>query len=249
MKTEKEAHDNLQDIADIYAVILAKYTQQYVVASSPPNMQQERLFFETLYDFSTRVLFTMNERKRWHAIENEIGRIFRSDHFNISVRKNEQQDKPFLTSREAEKRRSANPSPFAASKSEWKPKVSVHTAISKRSPVIASKFPTAKDAMKAKQQETPSPDASPTAVRSLGVVPPAGASRVQRSAARSPTRKRSSRGGGELPAESRIEEAVSIDGEEAMDAEIARASDAFNELVGCTSLDSGRSRSPDTVRA
>lgn len=45
---------------------------------------QDRLFFETLYDFAARVLFTCNDRKRWHGIENELGRIFRSKHFNLA---------------------------------------------------------------------------------------------------------------------------------------------------------------------
>jgi hypothetical protein len=51
---------------------------------SPPSSLQDRQFFESLYDFVARVLFTCIERKRWHAIENEMGRIFRSEHFNLA---------------------------------------------------------------------------------------------------------------------------------------------------------------------
>lgn len=45
---------------------------------------QDRQFFETLYDFVARILFTCNERTRWHTIENELGRVFRSDYFNLA---------------------------------------------------------------------------------------------------------------------------------------------------------------------
>ena len=83
MQAEEEAKAKLKGIANIYAAILVKHTNY-------ANTQQERQFFETLYDFSARVLFTINDRKRWHAIENELGRIFRSEHFNLSMRKNKQ---------------------------------------------------------------------------------------------------------------------------------------------------------------
>ena len=69
-------------MAAIYAAILVKHTnysntQQEraffeTLYPNPnpnpnPNPYQERAFFETLYDFSARVLFTINDRKRWHA--------------------------------------------------------------------------------------------------------------------------------------------------------------------------------------
>jgi len=67
----------LRDVAAVYSAILIKN-------SDYANTQQERLFFESFYDFVARVLFTCNDRKRWHGIENELGRIFRSDHFNLA---------------------------------------------------------------------------------------------------------------------------------------------------------------------
>ena len=79
-----QARGKLREVAAIYAAILVKHTNY-------SNTQQERAFFETLYDFSARVLFTINDRKRWHAIENELGRVFRSEHFNLSIRKTETQ--------------------------------------------------------------------------------------------------------------------------------------------------------------
>ena len=228
MQTEEEARAKLKDIAGIYAAILVKYTNY-------ANTQQERQFFETLYDFSARVLFTINDRKRWHAIENELGRVFRSDHFNLSVRKNEQQATKPLRCKELYELKQKE-DPLAPKKSEWKPKVSIHTAMSMRSPVIASIFPTAKEAMEraAELQATLSADASPTAVRSGGAAPPAGGSGAPRGAAGSAGRELPSGGGEALPARSRAEEAraAALDSEEAIDAEIRQTSDAFNELVG-----------------
>ena len=78
---ELEQRARLRDVALVYAAILLKH-------SNYANTQQERQFFESLYDFSKRVLFTINNRKHWHAIENELDRIFRSPHFNLSERKN-----------------------------------------------------------------------------------------------------------------------------------------------------------------
>ena len=80
---ELEKRARLKDIALVYATILLKHSN-YV------NTQQERQFFESLYDFAKRVLFTINSRKNWHAIENELDRVFRSPHFNLSQRKNDQ---------------------------------------------------------------------------------------------------------------------------------------------------------------
>ena len=68
---EEEQRSRLKDVALVYATILLKH-------SNYSNTQQERQFFESLYDFAKRVLFTINQRKNWHAIENELDRIFRS---------------------------------------------------------------------------------------------------------------------------------------------------------------------------
>merc|ERR1711871_321578 len=77
---------NLQrskEMAQIYATILIKH-------SNYAKTMQERHFFETLYDFSARVLFTSYDRKTWYEIENELGRLFRSGAFNYNERKNGQ---------------------------------------------------------------------------------------------------------------------------------------------------------------
>ena len=54
------SHLRLKDVALVYATILMKH-------SNYANTQQERQFFESVYDFAKRVLFTINDRKRWHG--------------------------------------------------------------------------------------------------------------------------------------------------------------------------------------
>ena len=78
---EEEKRGRLRKVAVVYATIL-------MANSNYANTQQERQFFESLYDFTKRVLFTINNRKHWHAIETELDRIFRSSFFNLSLRKN-----------------------------------------------------------------------------------------------------------------------------------------------------------------
>ena len=66
---ELEQRARLKEVALVYATILLKPT---TLKPNYANTQQERQFFESLYDFAKRVLFTINQRKNWHAIENEL---------------------------------------------------------------------------------------------------------------------------------------------------------------------------------
>ena len=140
MQAEEEAKAKLKGIANIYAAILVKHTNY-------ANTQQERQFFETLYDFSARVLFTINDRKRWHAIENELGRVFRSEHFNLSMRKNEQHATKPLKCKELYEQKMRDDPHAMHRKDAVNRKSSIHTAMSMRSPVISTIFPTPKEMM------------------------------------------------------------------------------------------------------
>jgi len=139
IQAEEEARGKLREVAAIYAAILVKHTNY-------SNTQQERAFFETLYDFSARVLFTINDRKRWHAIENELGRVFRSEHFNLSIRKNETQTVKPMKSKEMYEAK-LREDPMARPPATMKPRSSIHAAMAMRSPVISTLFPTPKDSM------------------------------------------------------------------------------------------------------
>ena len=105
-------------------------------------------FFETLYDFSARVLFTINDRKKWHAIENELGRIFRSDHFNLSTRKNEQSPSKLLRFKELYELKQQGLGALAGeNRGTHGGSASIHVAMHLRSPIVSSIFPTPKERM------------------------------------------------------------------------------------------------------
>ena len=141
VELEEAARAALKDVATIYAAILVKY-------SNYANTQQERQFFETLYDFSARVLFTINDRKKWHAIENELGRIFRSDHFNLSTRKNEQSPSKLLRFKELYELKQQGLGALAGeNRGTHGGSASIHVAMHLRSPIVSSIFPTPKERM------------------------------------------------------------------------------------------------------
>jgi hypothetical protein len=135
---ELEKRDKIKDVSLVYATILLKH-------SNYANTQQEQQFFESLYDFAKRVLFTINNRKNWHAIENELDRVFRSPHFNLSQRKNDANLKGgsnTLSFREMfEKSQEGRPL-FGDGKNH---RSSIHQALQMRSPIISEIFPTPKD--------------------------------------------------------------------------------------------------------
>jgi len=140
IELEQAARGRLREVAALYAAILVQH-------SNYANTQQDRQFFETLYDFSARVLFTINDRKRWHAIENELGRIFRSEHFNLSLRKNEQTaSKPLRYKELFALKQDGDPSQRAGGADAARHS-SIHTAMHMRSPIIATIFPTPKERM------------------------------------------------------------------------------------------------------
>ena len=127
---ENEQRARLRDVALVYATILLKH-------SNYANTQQERQFFESLYDFAKRVLFTINQRKNWHAIENELDRVFRSPHFNLSQRKNDAnlkggaQSQSYKEMYEKRQGQDFGRSPFAGASH----RSSIHQALQIRSPM------------------------------------------------------------------------------------------------------------------
>ena len=143
MEKELEKRAKLREVSLVYATILLKY-------SNYANTQQERQFFESLYDFAKRVLFTIHSRKHWHAIENELDRVFRSPHFNLSQRKNDANLKGGGASTASYKEmfdkwqgHESGRSPFGGGGGPRRS--SVHQALAMRSPIISEIFPTPKE--------------------------------------------------------------------------------------------------------
>ena len=127
IELDELVHARLRHVATLYATIL-------VEQSNHSQTHQERAFFETLYDFCTRVLCSCYDRERWSCIESELGRIFRSDQFNLSQRKDAPERAP---SRPGQQENKKGP----------RRKQSVLTSMNMRSPMVATLFPTPKERM------------------------------------------------------------------------------------------------------
>lgn len=214
VKLEIEAHAKLRVMATVYAGILLKH-------SNYANTQQERQFFESLYDFSARVLFVINDRKRWQMIENELSRVFRSEHFNLSLRKNEQSAKG--GGNRGGYREQHDRGESASKPAHTAHRSSIHHALLIRSPIISTIFPTPKEraqraAELAQQGEDPEGDEGLERAHA----PPAHH--------RPPPEARDTRRAEEeLRAENTL--GRGFEGEEAMDAEIALAERSFDALT------------------
>ena len=127
-----EQNSKLRSVALVYATVLLQN-------SNYANTQQERQFFESLYDFTKRVLFTINNRKHWHAIENELDRIFRSPFFNLSLRKNKASSAAGAHSTLSFKElyeKSGGAEGFGRSQSTHQ-RSNIHKALLMRSPIIS----------------------------------------------------------------------------------------------------------------
>jgi len=224
---EIEQRARLRDLALVYAAILLKH-------SNYANTQQERQFFESLYDFSKRVLFTINNRKHWHAIENELDRVFRSPHFNLSERKNKanaQGGGTAMTSFKDLYEKAGGAEGFGRALGASSHRSSnIHKALLMRSPIISEIFPTPKErAERAAQTQADLFDqhteemedeaaargsSNQAALRSSGRTDGAGSTRDGRVGSAQP---------------------VYLDGEEAMEALVQETSRSFTDIVNTDS--------------
>jgi len=211
-KLEMEAHNKLRVMATVYATILLDN-------SNYANTQQERQFFESLYDFSARVLFVINDRKRWQMIENELSRIFRSDHFNLSLRKNEQSAKGGTA--RGGYREQYERGEFASKPAHTARRSSIHHALLIRSPIISTIFPTPKErAQRAAELAMQGDDAE-----GEGTAPPSAPPAHRHPPPEAHVRREED----ELRAQNTL--GRGFEGEEAMDAEIAMAERSFDALT------------------
>jgi len=225
---ETEQRSRLKDVALLYATILLKH-------SNYTNTQQDQQFFEALYDFAKRVLFTINQRKNWHAIENELDRVFRSPHFNLSQRKNDQNLKGGAQAAQGfkemyEKRQGQE----GFGLSHRAHRSSIHQALQMRSPIISEIFPTPeerfeREKQRKEQEEAQAAEEAAEASNGMGSTMGAdemgwaagGYERQAAGAARGGSREAYGGTGGSSQ--------LMLDGEEAMEALVQDASAAFNE--------------------
>jgi len=216
VEKEIEQRARLRDISLVYATILLKH-------SNYANTQQERQFFESLYDFSKRVLFTINNRKHWHAIENELDRVFRSPHFNLSQRKNKvnSQGSSAQVSFKELYERHGGAEGFGRVGAQSRGSSNIHKALLMRSPIISEIFPTAAD-----RAERAAEMAAKLAELELDAdADDDGAFGGTRQSMRSSARGVSATG---APPDA----PPTLDGEEAMEALVQETSRSFNGFVG-----------------
>ena len=145
------------------------------------------------------------------------GRIFRSEHFNLSLRKNEKgSQKPLRYKELFEQRQSADPH-----KAEPHTRhASIHNALLLRSPIISTILPTPKDRME-------------RAARDHHEMAQQAALVAQEQAAKAASAAKFGNSGGVAAvAPAAPVQTGYVEGEEAMDAEIAAAASAFGALVG-----------------
>ena len=217
---ELEQQAQLRNVALVYATILLKH-------SNYSNTQQERQFFESLYDFSKRVLFTINNRRHWHAIENELDRVFRSPHFNLSQRKNKAnaQGSHATTSFKELFEKQGGAEGFARLMGDRSSshKSNIHKALLMRSPIISEIFPTPKE--RAERAARLAAD-----LADQQVAEDAESERMPHSTSAAPRgTHRSSRADTQGQHD---ESAPHLEGEEAMDALVQETSRSFTEFVG-----------------
>lgn len=86
--TEAEAKRLFEQLGSIYAQII-------LTQSGCTHIQQDRIFWESLYEATDQVLQeTFVGQKKASIIEIELGRIFRTRHFNTAARRHEMKRDP-----------------------------------------------------------------------------------------------------------------------------------------------------------
>ena len=222
LEKEMEQRARRRDIALVYASILLTH-------SNYANTQQERAFFESLYDFSKRVLFSINNRKHWHAIEDELDRVFRSQYFNLSQRKNssaKNNSSAQVSFKELYEKYGGAEGFGRAAGGGGPRRSSIHKALLMRSPIISEIFPTATDraAREAELARTTAEhhaDADAEDGEYGGTMPTTHAS--MRNSMRGST--------GAMPGTAEVP-GMALDGEDAMEALVQETSRSFSSFVG-----------------
>ena len=182
-------------------------------------------------DFAKRVLFTINKRVHWHAIENELDRVFRSPHFNLSQRKNDQNLKGASQGAQSYKELYDKRQGQDGFGQAHRPhRSSIHQALQMRSPIISEIFPTPeerfereklrKDQVEAQAAEDAVFDAEGGSVAHVF-----GEISAYDASSRQPVRNAMSR-------DSYGAQPKMRDGEDAMERMVQDASAAFNEVAG-----------------
>lgn len=134
---EKEVKSRLKEMGATYATII-------LAESNYQQWRQEQIFYEAFYELTVFVVNTYTEGKFEDKVDDEIGRIFRTNAFNFSKR-NESSSKSVLSARELYALRyegdSYSNNRILATLHPRNREQSVHRYLNAHSPIIATVLP------------------------------------------------------------------------------------------------------------
>ncbi|XP_043930314.1 protein phosphatase 1 regulatory subunit 36 isoform X2 [Protopterus annectens] len=107
--------------------------------------RKDRILFECLYNFSVHVAWITFRRQNLNVIEEEVGRLFRSDTFNpaLRVKKNTTDGSTKNTTRNDK-----NKMPHTEHRKQYTKRPAIKSIVNQRSPVLISLLPSPKEKAK-----------------------------------------------------------------------------------------------------
>ncbi|CAI9582866.1 unnamed protein product, partial [Staurois parvus] len=105
--------------------------------------KQERIFYESLYNYSVKVAWVVFRRKELNLIQEEVGRLLRSNTFNPALRK---KDAPSEPGKNLSVKKTSKKTAMYAEKGRLPTKrPAIHDIVTQRSPVLSSLIPSPKE--------------------------------------------------------------------------------------------------------
>nr|XP_025045912.1 protein phosphatase 1 regulatory subunit 36 [Pelodiscus sinensis] len=122
-------------LAKVYCILIlglgmAEHHHMACGKRKTSSTQKDREFFECFYNFCTYVAWVVFRRKNFQEIQEEVGRLLRSDIFNPALR---------------EKSSSMQKTDFSADQSIYARRPAIKSVVGQRSPVLSTLLPLPKD--------------------------------------------------------------------------------------------------------
>eukprot|EP00128_Syssomonas_multiformis_P009439 Colp12_sorted_trinity150504_noHs@33548 len=141
-----------REMGERYALLVLTY-------SVPAQSLKDRLFFETIYNADLHIAWIVFGYTNWPTLSEELGRLFRTESFNLNARTSAKPQRPAKTAEEeahsrpttSEKRvrirtpPPPSPTPKRPPRTPERNVKSLYSALYVRSPLIASLLPTPKE--------------------------------------------------------------------------------------------------------
>ncbi|XP_077179989.1 protein phosphatase 1 regulatory subunit 36 isoform X2 [Paroedura picta] len=146
METQRRMEVTKKHLAEVYCVLilgLGMADRHHMACGKRKTSaaQKDRDFFEGLYNFSSYVAYVAFKQRNLKEIQQEVGRLLRTNIFNPALREKVRANQVIKTDVAAELVRS--PSPSRRSPGLKQP--AIRSVLDKRSPVLSTLLPMAKD--------------------------------------------------------------------------------------------------------